>query len=97
MPQYINIRGARAILRHLRLVWASLWSDAALLYRKEMGLDILSSTMAVLVQEMIEGKISGIAFGKNPDNDSEAKTSARKGKAKAAPGKPFWARSSRRS
>ncbi|MCC4769359.1 hypothetical protein FXV91_03810 [Methanosarcina sp. DH2] len=69
---YVNIHGARAILRHLRLVWASLWSDAALLYRKEMGLDILSSTMAVLVQEMIEGRVSGVAFGKNPDNESEA-------------------------
>ena len=69
---YVNIRGARAILRHLRLVWASLWSDAALLYRKEMGLDILSSAMAVLVQEMIEGRVSGVAFGENPDNESEA-------------------------
>ncbi|WP_082106068.1 PEP/pyruvate-binding domain-containing protein [Methanosarcina sp. 1.H.T.1A.1] len=69
---YVNIRGARAILRHLRLVWASLWSDTALLYRKEMGLDILSSAMAVLVQEMIEGRVSGVAFGENPDNESEA-------------------------
>lgn len=69
---YVNIRGARAILRHLRLVWASLWSDAALLYRKEMGLDILSSSMAVLVQEMVEGRVSGVAFGENPDNESEA-------------------------
>ncbi len=69
---YVNIRGARAILRHLRLVWASLWSDAALLYRKEMGLDILSSAMAVLVQEMVEGRVSGVAFGENPDNKSEA-------------------------
>ncbi len=69
---YVNIRGARAILRHLRLVWASLWSDAALLYRKEMGLDILGSAMAVLVQEMIEGRVSGVVFGKNPDNESES-------------------------
>ncbi|MHC1756989.1 MAG: PEP/pyruvate-binding domain-containing protein [Methanosarcina sp.] len=69
---YVNIHGARAILQHLRLVWASLWSDAALLYRKEMGLDILSSAMAVLVQEMVEGRVSGVAFGKNPDNESEA-------------------------
>ncbi|MGV8078428.1 MAG: PEP/pyruvate-binding domain-containing protein [Methanosarcina sp.] len=69
---YINIRGAQDILRHLRLVWASLWSDKALLYRKEMGLDVFSSAMAVLVQEIIEGRTSGVAFGKNPDNESES-------------------------
>ncbi|WP_440947266.1 PEP/pyruvate-binding domain-containing protein [Methanosarcina sp. T3] len=69
---YVNIHGVRDILRHLSLVWASLWSDAALLYRKEMGLDILSSAMAVLVQEMIDGRVSGVAFGKNPDYESEA-------------------------
>jgi pyruvate,water dikinase len=69
---YVNLRGDRDILLHLRLVWASLWSDTALLYRKEMGLDILSSAMAVLVQEMIDGRVSGVAFGKNPGNESEA-------------------------
>ena len=69
---YVNIRGVRDILHHLRLVWASLWSDTALLYRKEMGLDVSSSSMAVLVQEIVEGRTSGVAFGKNPDNGSES-------------------------
>lgn len=32
---YVNIRGAKAILEHIRMVWASLWSDAALLYRSD--------------------------------------------------------------
>jgi rifampicin phosphotransferase len=63
---YLNIRDAEDILEHIRLVWASLWSDAALLYRKELGLDIEKSAMAVLVQEFVPGSRSGVAFGRHP-------------------------------
>jgi len=69
---YVNIRGTEAILEHLRLVWASLWSDAALLYRQELGLDIEKSAMAVLIQEIVNGERSGVAFGKNPNDGSQA-------------------------
>jgi phosphoenolpyruvate synthase/pyruvate phosphate dikinase len=69
---YVNIRGTEAILEHLRLVWASLWSDAALLYRQELGLDIERSAMAVLIQEIVNGERSGVAFGKNPNDQSQA-------------------------
>ena len=69
---YVNIQGTEAILEHLRLVWASLWSDAALLYRQELGLDIEKSAMAVLIQEIVNGERSGVAFGKNPNDGSQA-------------------------
>jgi rifampicin phosphotransferase len=69
---YIHIRGIEAILEHIRLVWASLWSDRALLYRKELGLDVEKSTMAVVVQEMISGERSGVAFGRNPLDPSQS-------------------------
>ena len=69
---YIHILGTEAILEHIRLVWASLWSDRALLYRKELGLDVEKSTMAVLVQEMISGERSGVAFGRNPLDSNQA-------------------------
>jgi pyruvate,water dikinase len=69
---YLNIRGTEAILEHVRLVWASLWSDAALLYRQELGLDIEKSAMAVLIQEIVNGERSGVAFGKNPNDGSQA-------------------------
>jgi len=67
---YLNIRGIDAVLDHIRLVWASLWSDAALLYRQELGLDVHSSTMAVLVQEFIIGDRSGVVFGRDPSEKS---------------------------
>ncbi len=67
---YVNVRGAGPIIEHVRLVWASLWSDAALLYREELGLDVGKSGMAVIIQELMEGQASGIIFSRSP-NDNE--------------------------
>ena len=69
---YVNIKGIDSILHHIRLVWASLWSDAALLYRQELGLDIEKSSMAVVVQEIVYGEKSGVAFGKNPNDGTQS-------------------------
>jgi pyruvate,water dikinase len=69
---YVNVRGAESVLEHIRLVWASLWSDRAMLYRRELGLDVERSTMAVLVQEIVAGDCSGVVFGRNPADPSEA-------------------------
>jgi pyruvate,water dikinase len=69
---YVNLKGRDRILEHIRLVWASLWSDRALLYRRELGLDLDRSAMAVVVQEMVFGDRSGIVFGKSPVDDSQA-------------------------
>ena len=66
---FINIRGTEAVLDHIRLVWSSLWSDAALLYRKEVGLDLEHSAMGVLVQETLVGERSGVAFTRSPHDE----------------------------
>lgn len=68
---FINVRGAAAILDHIKLVWASLWSDASLLYRHELGLEPHKSSMAVLVQELVRGERSGILFSRNPNDPSQ--------------------------
>jgi phosphohistidine swiveling domain-containing protein len=62
----IGVRGRCAVEDAVRLVWASLWSDAALLYRKELGLDPAHSRMAVLVQAMVDADRSGVAFARDP-------------------------------
>ncbi len=69
---FVNIRGNEEILDHVRLVWASLWSDAALLYRRELGLNVSESSMAVVVQEIVEGERSGVAFSRDPNNENRA-------------------------
>ena len=65
---YLNVVGPEATCDAVRLVWASLWSDAALLYRKELCLDPTNSRMAVLVQVMQHEDCSGVAFGCDPRN-----------------------------
>ena len=64
---YVNIRGMEDILHHVKLVWASLWSDRALMYRKELDLDPFSSGMAVIIQELVHGDASGVAFSRSPE------------------------------
>jgi len=68
---YIDIKKETDVLEKIKLVWSSLWSDSALLYRKELDLNIYKSSMGVIVQEMISGEVSGIAFSKNPLNKEE--------------------------
>ncbi len=66
----VNVVGTEAMLDAVRVVWASLWSDAALLYRQELALDPGLSRMAVVVQEMIDQDRSGVAFGRDPRSPS---------------------------
>ncbi len=66
----IMLQGAEAILEAIRIVWASLWSDGALLYRHELGLQPGTSGMAVIIQEMVVGDVSGILFTRAPQDSS---------------------------
>ncbi len=58
--------GAMAVREAIVQVWSSLWSDKALLYRRELGLDPGTSAMAVLIQECIAGECSGVIFSADP-------------------------------
>jgi len=69
---FVNVIGKEEILKSIRLVWASLWSDGALLYRKEMGVSFNDSAMAVIIQKLIDGEVSGIGFCQSPNNNYEA-------------------------
>jgi phosphohistidine swiveling domain-containing protein len=73
---FVNLSGAKKILKHVKLVWASLWSDRALLYRQELGLDPFISAMGVVVQRMVFGQSSGVAFSMSPLRASRASVEA---------------------
>jgi pyruvate,water dikinase len=62
----VGVKGDRAVLDAVRAVWASLWSDAALLYRRELSLDPHRSRMAILVQAVELAECSGVAFNRDP-------------------------------
>ncbi len=69
---YVNVVGTEAILEHIRRVWASLWSDAAILYRRELNLDAAVSSMAVVIQEIVPGECAGVAFSRSPMDPAQA-------------------------
>lgn len=69
---YVNVVGVEEIITHIKLVWASLWSDGALLYKKELGLDFENSAMPVVVQKFVAGQVSGVVFSENPLDPSQA-------------------------
>lgn len=71
----LDVRGAEDLERAVRLVWASLWSDRALLYRRELGLTSASG-MAVLVQPLLTGRVSGILFTEHPAHPGRASLEA---------------------
>ena len=69
---YVDVKGAADVLDKIKLVWASLWSDRSLLYKREISLDTLKSSMAVLIQKMEYNDVSGIAFTANPISNDTA-------------------------
>lgn len=69
---FVGVRGFEALADAVRGVWASLWSDRALLYRQELGLDVSRSVMAVVVQELVMGEASGVAFSVSPTDSTLA-------------------------
>jgi len=62
---YYYVRADR-LLQMVKHCWASLWSTEAVSYRTTQGIDHSSVFMAVVVQEMIQSKISGVTFTANP-------------------------------
>lgn len=55
---YLNVRGVQNILNSVRKCWASLFTDRAILYRIQNGIDHEKVHMAVIIQK--NGSSSGI-------------------------------------
>ena len=65
---FLNIKtGAGIIIENVKKCWASLFNDRAVIYRIKKRIPHLEG-IAVIVQEMIPAKISGIIFTTHPMN-----------------------------
>src|ERR671930_993682 len=64
---YLNVVGPAAILQHVSRSWASLFTERAVTYRLRNGLaDHRKVRMAVVVQQMVFPRASGILFTADP-------------------------------
>lgn len=65
---YLDIRGEEDVIDAVKRCWASMWSARATFYRNSQGFDHFSSSIAVVVQAMVESEVSGVMFTGNPLN-----------------------------
>ncbi|MCA9704995.1 MAG: hypothetical protein KDK70_03985 [Myxococcales bacterium] len=63
---YLEIRGAEAIEHGVRDCWVSLFTDRAVLYRRQHGYPSRAARLAVVVQRMVRPEVSGIMFTADP-------------------------------
>ena len=68
---FLNISGASELLEKIQACWASLWSDRAVAYRREHGIEDAQLAMAVVVQAMVDAEVSGVMFTRNPTGGDE--------------------------
>jgi pyruvate,water dikinase len=65
---YLWVRGIDDVLDKVRSCWASLFTDRAITYRREMAYPDAAAAMSVGVQKMVTPRTSGVAFTLNPTN-----------------------------
>lgn len=62
---------AKSLLINVQKCWASLFSPRAIFYRLEKAKGGQAVSMAVVVQEMIESEIAGVAFSVHPVTEDD--------------------------
>src|SRR4051794_11019383 len=63
---YLNVVGRAAVLQHVSRCWGSLFTERAVTYRLRNGIDHRTVRMAVVVQRMIDARVSGVLFTADP-------------------------------
>ncbi len=63
---YLNIRGEDSLLENIRMCWASLFTDRAIVYRIQNKFDHRDVALSVVVQRMVLPEVSGIMFTVDP-------------------------------
>jgi pyruvate,water dikinase len=63
---YLNVVGAEAVLANVRRCWASLFTERAVSYRLQHGVEHRRAAMGVVVQRMIVPHAAGVLFTADP-------------------------------
>ncbi len=63
---YLNVTGRQEVLRHISKCWASLFTDRAIIYRLQNGLDHRKVLLSVVVQQMVFPQTAGVLFTADP-------------------------------
>jgi pyruvate, water dikinase len=63
---YLDVCGADAVLDAVRSVWASLYNEEAVAYRRRLAIPEDGMAMAVVVQRMVHPRSAGVMFTRSP-------------------------------
>lgn len=63
---YLNIKGEKKLFEAIKQCLASLFTTRAVVYRNYQGIDHKKEALSIVVQEMIESRVSGVAFSVAP-------------------------------
>ena len=63
---FLWVRDEATLLDYLRACWASLYSVESVSYRLQRGIPEEGAAMAVVVQEMVQARSSGVMFTRSP-------------------------------
>jgi len=70
---YLWLDGVKAVTDHIRQCWASLYTSRAIIYRLKNSIPNEGLSMAVVVQKMVNSKVSGVAITMDPTNGDRSK------------------------
>lgn len=68
---YLNVKGGDDLLKNVKKCFASLFTARATYYRNKQGFPRGESSLAVIVQKMVDSKKSGVSFSKDPTGKTE--------------------------
>jgi pyruvate,water dikinase len=68
---YVNIKGNEELLIHIKKCFASLFTSRATYYRNKQGFEHAKTSLAVVVQKMVDSEKSGVIFSKDPTYNNE--------------------------
>lgn len=70
---FLNVRGEAYLLESVKKCWSSLFTPRSIFYREEKGFSHFKVNLAVIVQEMVQSEISGVAFTVDPTGGEKHK------------------------
>ncbi len=68
---FVNIKGGDNLIEAIKKCFASLYTSRATYYRHKKGFKHEETSLAVVVQKMVDSDKSGVVFSKNPSYDDD--------------------------
>ena len=66
LDTFLGVSGKDSLLDKIKLCWASLWNERSMVYRKDRLFSYQTTSIAVVIQSMVESEIAGVMFTREP-------------------------------